>query len=51
MEMLDEVGFFDTYPTSNGRSFNGAWSVYPFFASGTVAVNGSNGLFLLRPQQ
>ena len=32
-------------------SFNGAWSVYPFFESGTVILSGiEQGLFVLRPQ-
>jgi choice-of-anchor B domain-containing protein len=31
-----EIAYFDTYPGSNGNSFNGLWSVYPYFASGTV---------------
>lgn len=30
--------------------FNGAWSVYPFFDSGTVIVSGiEQGLFVLKP--
>ncbi len=47
---LSEVGFFDVYPTSNSASFNGAWSVYPFFDSGVVVVSGiEQGLFVLNP--
>jgi len=43
-----EVGFFDTYPESNGLGFAGAWNVYPFFPSGTVIVSDLNrGLFIL----
>jgi hypothetical protein len=46
---LSEVGFFDTYPANNGVTFNGAWSVYPFFRSDTVIVNDiQNGLFVLQ---
>ncbi len=46
-EELVEVGWFDTYPASNVPSFNGAWSVYPFFPSGTVIVSDINrGLFI-----
>ena len=45
-----EVGFFDTYPISNGASFNGAWSNYPFFESGIVIVSSiEDGLFILEP--
>jgi len=48
---LTEVGFFDIYPASDSAEFNGAWSVYPYFASGNVVVSGiEQGLFVLRPQ-
>ena len=47
---LAEVGFFDIYPSSDSANFNGAWSVYPFFASGNVVVSGiEQGLYILRP--
>lgn len=46
----DEVGYFDIYPQNDNASFNGAWSVYPFFDSGTVVVSGiEQGLFVLQP--
>ena len=49
--VLREVGFFDVYPTDDQPSYNGAWSVFPFFASGSVAVNGiEQGLFVVRPR-
>jgi hypothetical protein len=32
--MLREVGLFDVYPTDDQPACNGAWSLYPFFASG-----------------
>lgn len=45
-----EVGFFDTYPESDTTSFQGAWSVYPFFDRNFVVVSGiEEGLFVLRP--
>jgi choice-of-anchor B domain-containing protein len=48
---LREVGFFDIYPTDDNPSFNGAWTSYPFFASGSVIVNGiEQGLFVVRPR-
>jgi choice-of-anchor B domain-containing protein len=48
--VLDEIGFFDIFPSSDSPSFNGAWSVYPFFASGVVVVSGiEQGLFVLAP--
>jgi choice-of-anchor B domain-containing protein len=46
---LLEVGSLDTYPNSDSISFNGAWSVYPYFSSDTVIVNDiQNGLFVAR---
>ena len=31
-----ETAYFDTFPSSNSNNFNGLWSVYPYFPSGTV---------------
>jgi choice-of-anchor B domain-containing protein len=46
---LREIGFFDIYPANNSSGFNGAWNVYPFFASGTIAISGiEQGLILVR---
>jgi len=46
---MQEAAYFDTYPSGDGNSFSGAWSVYPFFASGTLIVSDiSRGLFILR---
>ncbi|MBF6609003.1 MAG: choice-of-anchor B family protein [Flavobacterium sp.] len=46
---MNEIGFFDTYPSSNSAAFNGAWSVYPYFASGNIIVSDINrGLFILK---
>jgi choice-of-anchor B domain-containing protein len=43
------IGYFDTYPASAQTGFVGAWGVYPFSASGTIAVGDINsGLYLLR---
>ncbi len=45
---LAEVAFFDTFPEGNAPGFEGAWGVYPFFASGTLVVSDINrGLFVL----
>ncbi len=45
---FEEIAWFDTYPTSDGTGFDGAWSVYPYLPSGTVVVSDiSNGLFVL----
>lgn len=63
---LVEVGYFDIFPEDDlplahpdhedddvkgdARFFNGAWSVYPFFASGNVVVSGiEQGLYVLQP--
>lgn len=43
-----EVGYFDTYPPNDGRSFMGAWGVYPHLPSGVVLISDqSGGLFVL----
>src|SRR5262245_28023483 len=43
------IGYFDTYPASSVTDFVGAWGVYPFFASGTIAVGDINsGLYILK---
>jgi len=31
-----EYGFYDTYAAGDGATFNGLWSVFPYFPSGTV---------------
>ena len=50
-DTLTETGYFDTYPEDNEVGFDGAWSVYPYFASGTIIVSdGDRGLFILTPQ-
>lgn len=47
---LSEVAFFDTQPGSNAAGTSGAWSVFPYFASGTVIISDiSAGLFVVRP--
>jgi len=46
-----EIAFFDTFPDSDAAIFDGAWSVYPYFPSGTIIVSDiSNGLFILTLQ-
>ena len=47
---LTEVAYFDIYPSDDAPHFNGAWSTFPYFASGNVVVSGiEQGLFILRP--
>jgi hypothetical protein len=45
---IEPQGFFDTYPLNDDVSFDGTWSNYPYFPSGTIAVSNFDGLFLLR---
>ena len=46
---LEEVGYFDTYAADNNVSFNGAWSVYPYFDDDIVLVSDrQGGLFIVR---
>ncbi|MCC5824305.1 MAG: choice-of-anchor B family protein, partial [Planctomycetes bacterium] len=44
-----EIAYLDTYPGTIAPEFNGAWSNYPFFPSGTVIVSDiERGLFVAR---
>ena len=47
-----EVGHFDTTPWSNDEAgFDGTWSVYPYFESGTVVISSRReGLFIVKPR-
>src|SRR5687768_14185860 len=50
--LLREVGFFDIFPFDDAPGYNGAWTAYPFFASGSVIVNGiEQGLFVVKPRE
>ncbi|MEL6713842.1 MAG: choice-of-anchor B family protein, partial [Planctomycetota bacterium] len=45
----EEIAFFDTAPDRTDATFNGCWSVYPFFPSGTIIASDlERGLFVLR---
>jgi choice-of-anchor B domain-containing protein len=47
---MTQIGFFDIYPQGDSANFNGAWSNYPYFASGNIIVSGiEQGLFILHP--
>jgi choice-of-anchor B domain-containing protein len=49
---LTEVGFFDIVPASDNAGFDGAWNVYPFYPSGSIAVSGiGQGLYVLKQAQ
>ena len=46
---LTQVAHFDVDPGPDEFAFAGAWTAYPFFESGTIALNSfDSGLFLLR---
>ena len=47
-----EVGHFDTTPWSDDAAgFDGTWSVYPYFDSGTVVISSRReGLFIVKPR-
>ena len=41
------TGFYDTYPANDNPTFNGTWSNFPFFPSGTVILSDrQSGLFV-----
>ncbi|WP_299259265.1 choice-of-anchor B family protein [uncultured Aquimarina sp.] len=44
---MNEIGFFDTFPSSNSTSFSGAWNVYPYFESGNIVISDINSGFIL----
>lgn len=47
---LTLVAYFDSYTANNNATFNGSWSNYPYFESGTVIHTGiGEGLFITRP--
>ena len=49
-DAIREVAYFDVYSSSNAPVLTGAWSSYPFFESGIIAVSSmEGGLFILAP--
>ena len=49
---MSEVGFFDTYPTGAGESFDGAWGTAVGYPSGNVIISDINrGLFVVDPTE
>ncbi len=48
---MTEVAFIDTVPEGDMLGFSGAWSVYPYLASGVVLISDRNrGLFVVQPR-
>lgn len=48
---LTEAAFFDTYPENDNAVSAGAWTAYPFYKSGVVAISTlDRGLFLVKPK-
>mgnify|MGYP000153283474 FL=1 len=46
---MPEVGYFDTFPSSDSANFNGVWNVYPYFESGNIVISDiEGGLFIVR---
>ncbi|MDX1463041.1 MAG: choice-of-anchor B family protein [Marinirhabdus sp.] len=49
-ENMEEIAFFDSYPSDNLAGFNGSWSVYPYFESGNIVISDrAEGMLLVRP--
>lgn len=45
-----KTGYYDSSPAYSGSGYNGAWGVYPYFPSGTIAISDiENGLILIEP--
>ena len=45
-----ESAYFDVYPSSNNTSFDGTWSNFPYYGSGSIVVTGiDEGLFVVSP--
>ncbi len=48
---MNEIGYFDTYPTNNAANYDGVWSVFPYFASGNIVLSDiERGLFVVKKQ-
>ncbi|UOK41539.1 MULTISPECIES: choice-of-anchor B family protein [Flavobacterium] len=46
---MNEIGYFDTYPSNDSAAFDGVWNIYPFFPSGNIIMSDiSRGLFIVK---
>ncbi len=52
-ENITEYGYFDTFPNNDSADFEGAWNVYPYFASRNIVISNylSGGFFLVRESE
>lgn len=49
---MQEMGYFDSFPGANFADFDGAWSVYPYFASKNILISDmSGGLFIVKESE
>ncbi|RDK88220.1 choice-of-anchor B family protein [Marinirhabdus gelatinilytica] len=47
---ISEMGSFDSFTQNNNPSFNGAWSVFPYFDSGHIIISDiDSGFYLVKP--
>ncbi len=47
---LQEIASFDSFPSQDFATFDGAWSSYPYFESGNIILSDyDSGLFILSP--
>jgi len=48
-QSLNEVGFFDSFPSNDNIGFGGLWNVYPFFESGNIVLSDiDSGFYLIK---
>ncbi len=48
-QSVEPVASFDVHPGDDATTFDGAWSVYPYFESGVIVVSGiGSGLYVLK---
>lgn len=48
---MEQIAYFDTEPSTDEVGTDGAWSVFPYFPSGTIAISTFTHLFVLRPSE
>jgi choice-of-anchor B domain-containing protein len=51
-QTMNEIGYFDTYPSNDNASSNGVWNVYPYFESGNIIISDINtGFYIVRKSE